>query len=149
MTRPLEGAVWRVFLDANILFAAAYADGAVRRLLRDLRTAGHVLVADAYVVGEAERNVGSKAPEAARMALHELLLRNVEVAPSARFAGNPAVADWLPSNDRGVLLTAISLRCHVLMSGDKRHFTPGYGQTFGGVRALSPSQVLERLALQN
>ena len=46
----------RIFLDANILFSAAKSAGAVRGFLADLRTSGHMLVADAYVVGEARRN---------------------------------------------------------------------------------------------
>ena len=54
----------RIFLDANILFSAARSDGAVRRLLEDLRQAGHQCVADGYVTGEARRNLEIKCPSA-------------------------------------------------------------------------------------
>ncbi len=47
----------RIFLDANILFSAARADGAVRQLLALCEDRGHELWADAYVLEEARRNL--------------------------------------------------------------------------------------------
>ena len=54
----------RVFLDANILFSAAKSSGAVRAFLTELKTGGHTLVADGYVVSEARRNLETKFPAA-------------------------------------------------------------------------------------
>jgi hypothetical protein len=48
----------RIFFDANILFSAAKSEGAVRAFLSQLRTDGHTLVVDAYVVGEAKPSPG-------------------------------------------------------------------------------------------
>jgi hypothetical protein len=39
----------RIFLDANLLFSAGKADGAIRRFIRLLQKNGHTLVADSYV----------------------------------------------------------------------------------------------------
>lgn len=56
-------AALRIFLDANILFSAAKSNGAVRQLLHDLHADGHVLVADRYVVTEAQRNIATKSTD--------------------------------------------------------------------------------------
>src|SRR6478752_2853816 len=62
-TMPSEKSM-RVFLDANILFSAAKSNGSVRRLLHEMKASGHIVVADAYVVGEARRNLEGKYPTA-------------------------------------------------------------------------------------
>ena len=53
----------RVFLDANILFSAAKADGAVRRLLQLAMEAGHDCWIDPHVEAEARRNLLAKSPD--------------------------------------------------------------------------------------
>ena len=55
MGEPLHhigGSLETLEQDANILFSAAKSDGAIRRLLKELRGAGHPCVADSYVIGE-------------------------------------------------------------------------------------------------
>ena len=94
----------RIFLDANVLFSAARADGAMRHLLALCEEAGHELQADAYVLEEARRNLAAKAPTAlpvldaiaARIRTGAML----HVAPSAELAA-------LPEKDRPVLAAAI------------------------------------------
>lgn len=133
----------RVFLDANILFSAAKSDGAVRELLRRLREAGHVLVADGYVLAEARHNLVNKGPQAL-VALDQL---STVVELHRNVAGNhrhPDVA-WLPPKDRPVLAAAISLGCHALLTGDKRDFAAGFGRSFAGVAVHSPRSLFEAL----
>jgi predicted nucleic acid-binding protein len=127
----------RVFLDANVLFSAARADGAVRELLHLLQIHGHALIADDYVVAEASRNLISKEGELASANLRTLL-RVVEVA-HVRVHEELAAAQWLPVKDRPVLLAAIALECVVLVTEDRTHFGPGYSRTFGGVLVCSPA----------
>ena len=133
----------RIFLDANILFSAARADGAIRQLLRLLQLEGHALVADGYVVAEAQRNLAAKEPG---QALHDLqtLLHVVEVAAVQRQLSTSAV-EWLPAKDQPVLLAAITLRCAILVTGDKTHFGSGYGAVFDGVTVCSPAQLAQKL----
>lgn len=131
-----------MFLDANILFSAAKADGAVRALLRLLVEGGHEAVADAYVVTEARRNLASKGPEAPD-ALDGLLSRVTVAAaasPAADLTSARQVADlaWLPEKDRPVLAAAIRLGGDALVTGDRTHFGAGYGRVFGGVAIYSP-----------
>ena len=133
----------RIFLDANILFSAARADAAMRELLQILQSAGHALVADAYVVTEAQRNLAAK-ESAQSLTDLETLLKVVEVA-SARQQRSASVADWLPAKDQPVLLAAIGLKCDFLVTGDKTHFGSGYGSVFDGVTVCSPAQLAQKL----
>ena len=62
----------RIFLDANILFSAAYSDAALRRLIKDFEAVSCSLVADRYVFEEALRNLTIQRSEAVPR-LHELV----------------------------------------------------------------------------
>ena len=56
----------RIFLDASIVFAACWSDGAIRKLLRELRAQDHSLIVDDYVLGEARRNLAAKSRDGMR-----------------------------------------------------------------------------------
>lgn len=135
----------RVFLDANVLFYAAKSDGAVRNLLRRLVRAGHVLCADAYVVGEARRNLQRKGEGA--VAMFEELLASVTVAPYRRHELPASVAERIDAKDQPVMAAAVGLACDVLVTGDRTHFGALYGQVLLGVRIESPRLLAERLSL--
>lgn len=132
----------RIFLDANVLFSAAKSVGAIRQLLQALLRSGHVLVADEYVATEARRNVAAKATPQAVDALQELLTRiEVSVVQHQPQAQARASVLWLPIKDRPVLVAAMALKCDALVTGDRTHFGPGYGNTFDGVTLYSPAQL--------
>lgn len=133
----------RVFLDANILFSAAKSDGAVRELLRLLLGSGHECWVDDYVVIEARRNLTAKAPDA--LIAFEALLKRLRISPAQ--APGPALklVNWLPEKDRTVLAAAMRLRCDALVTGDRTHFGPGYGNLFDGVTIHSPRSLAEQL----
>ncbi|MCS6995449.1 MAG: PIN domain-containing protein [Casimicrobiaceae bacterium] len=134
----------RIFLDANILFSAAKSDGAVRVLLHRLLEQGHVLVADAYVIAEARRNLMAKGPAA--LADFAALLPRLTVIPhSASVARNAAEVDWLPAKDRPVLAAAIHARCDALVTGDRTHLGSAYGRVIHGVTIHSPRSLAERV----
>ena len=135
----------RIFLDANVLFSAAKSDGAVRLLVNRLLDAGHECVADGYVLTEARRNLSSKGPEA--LVALDALLVHLHVHASTTRAPSVALkeADWLPEKDRPVLYAAMRLRCDALVTGDRTHFGPGYGKSFGGVTIHSPRSLAEVL----
>lgn len=133
----------RVFLDANTLFSAAKSDGAVRAMLQLLVDRGHDCRADAYVVTEARRNLTAKGPEA--LDVLNTLLADLQIAAATPAAEQSGDLDWLPEKDRPVLAAAMRLGCEVLVTGDRTHFGPGYGQTFGGVTIHSPRSLVEQL----
>ncbi|MBL8199482.1 MAG: PIN domain-containing protein [Chromatiales bacterium] len=128
----------RIFLDANILFSAAWSDGAVRQLLRLARAAGHECWIDAYVETEARRNLQVKSPGS--LATFEALVGACRLAPFLPLsAGLDDALSVLPPDDRLVLAAAIRLRCGVLVTGDRRDFAPLFGKRVRGVAIHSPA----------
>lgn len=148
-SQPSSASGLRIFLDANVLFSAARAAGAMRQMLRALKSRGHTLVADEYVCTEARRNLATKANPAALQDLESILndveLRGIKQIISASQAYE---AQWLPEKDRPVLLAAIALRSDALVTGDKTHFGAGYGQSFAGVTLHSPAQLALALLIE-
>ena len=129
----------RIFLDANILFSAARADGAVRQLLALTEAAGHALLADTYVTEEARRNLAAKAPDG--LTVLEVMTARIKIV--GMHAGNALTADLsiLPEKDRPVLASAIYHHCDILITGDRSHFGPLYGKTIQGVAIMSPAML--------
>ena len=126
----------RVFLDANILFSAAYLPQAGLRRLWDL--AGVTLLTSAYAVEEARINLPENDP---RQRL-EALVATIKVtasAPSDRPLP-PEVA--LPDKDRPIVLGAIATHATHLLTGDLTHFGPYYGKIIEGVLILRPAEYL-------
>jgi hypothetical protein len=133
----------RIFLDANLLFSAAKADGAVRRLLALVREAGHELCADAYVVEEARRNLAAKAPDG--LGALDTLLPALRIGPAQLPDAVLASSVSLPEKDLPVLQSAIRLGCGALVTGDRTHFGALYGQTVQGVTIHSPASLAKAL----
>lgn len=133
----------RVFLDANVLFSAARADGAVRHLLALCESAGHELWADAYVLEEARRNLAAKSPGG--LVVLEAMAARIQVR--GLIAGSALLPETmaLPEKDRPVLAAAIHHRCDVLVTGDRTHFGLLYGTTIRGVSILSPAMLAEKI----
>ena len=126
------------------MFSAARSNGAMRQLLRELRTSEHSLVTSSVALAEARRNLVTKETPAAVAALDDLSARCEIVGFHPRIEPNPVI-DWLPEKDRHILAAAISARCDVLMTGDKTHFGAGYDQRFSGVLILSPRATAQHL----
>ncbi len=133
----------RIFLDANILFSAAKADGAVRQLLTWLMEAGHECWADGYVAEEARRNLAIKAPYS--LVVLETLLARVSMAAAQTHPASLPQTLGIPEKDRPVLAAAIRLECDVLVTGDRGHFGAFYGKALGGVTIHSPRSLAETL----
>ncbi len=124
-----------MFLDANVLFSAAYLpEAGLRRLWR---THGIRLIASAYAVEEARFNL--QEPDA-RQRL-ERLVEDVEVVPEGPERPMPPGV-VLPAEDRPILLSAIAAGAVFLLTGDRRHFGPHYGKRIEGVLILPPGEFL-------
>ena len=133
----------RIFLDANILFSAARADGAIRQFLALTETAGHELWADAYVFEEARRNLAAKTPSG--IPVLEAMAARIKIG--GLLAGGPLLPETLvlPEKDRPVLAAAIHHRCEILVTGDRTHFGALYGTTIRGVKICSPAMLAESI----
>jgi len=121
----------RLFLDANVLFSAAYREDApLRRLWRLPRAE---LITSTYALVEAERHLDAKQ----RARLVELTQEEVEMVPDVPSGGfPPGVA--LPDKDAPLLAAAIAARATHLITGDRRHFGALFGKRIGGVLILPP-----------
>ena len=132
----------RIFLDANVIFSAAKSDGAMRRLLHELRRRDHELWADAYVLEEARRNLALKS--AAAVPALEVIMEHVHLAPMGAAPKRPIPLP-LPDKDRPVLDAAIRSGCDILVTGDRTHFGRLYGTAIDGVEILAPAALAEKL----
>lgn len=125
----------RVFLDANVLFSAAYrADSGLRILWR---RADAALLTSAYAVDKARRNL-SEDDQRRRL---DALVRRCEIVPTPAAAVLPEEL-VLPPGDRVIFLAAMAAHASHLLTGDRTHFGPYYGRTIAGVLILPPSAYL-------
>ena len=126
----------RLFLDANVLFSAAYREGAgVTRLWRLPDT---VLVTSEYAVEEARRNL-SEAEQSQRL---DQLLGDVERAPATTLDPSAWQGVELRAKDWPILGGAIVAGATHLITGDVRDFGKYFGQKVFGITVLPPADYL-------
>ncbi len=133
----------RVFLDANVISAAAHwPQGRARALFR-LAAAGRCeLVASPHVIQEARRNLGLKSPRGA-VAVDSLLEGVEKVAEARPQMVESAAGHDLQDSDAPILAAAIAAGADLLVTGDRIHFGHIFGQEVGGVRIASPAEALK------
>jgi predicted nucleic acid-binding protein len=124
----------RLFLDANVLFSAAYREGSPLRRLWHRPDAE--LVTSGYAVLEAERNLQGE--QKAR--LGELLkgVRIVGEPPERPLPGRVV----LRAKDVPILAAAVAARATHLITGDRRDFGAYFGKKLTGVRVVTPRDYL-------
>ena len=125
----------RLFLDANVLFSAAYKPHS--RLLQLWSLTDAVLCSSRYAAEEARVNLSEASQE---HALHKLceVLQFFEAADRSLPRGIS-----LPAKDGPILLAAIAARATHLLTGDVQHFGRYFGSRFDGVAIMPPSQYLK------
>jgi len=118
----------RLFLDANVLFAAAWQEGRSRALFDLARRGRYTLCTSAYALEEARRNLQAKRPEA--LPTLEGLLEYLTLVAEPRLALIQKALEWgLPPKDAPILAAAWEARASALVTGDQQHFGHLYGQT--------------------
>jgi len=124
----------RLFLDANVLFSAAYREDAP---LRELWLQPRVeLVTSAYALVEAERHLD--ADQRGRL---EALMQDVRVVSDVPSAELPEGVE-LRVKDVPILAAAIAAGATHLITGDRRDFGPHFGEKIGGLLVLPPRDYL-------
>jgi len=136
----------KLFLDANIVFTAAYSLGGLSRGLLRLSAAGKcTLFTSAFAHEEAVRNISKKAPE--KTADLEMLMQWVSILPEPRPQVVSAMERLpLAQKDAPVLAAAVQAKMDVFVTGDRRDFGHLYGQNVGTLKILTPGDTLKEVA---
>lgn len=125
----------RVFLDANILFSAAWSEESGIGKLWERQ--GIQLVTSPYALMEAVRNIQLKKPAAAPRL--SALAGKVEVSSLTALLNS---GHGLPEKDLPILEAAIGSGCTTLLTGDVTHFGHLIGTEVEGTRILTVSMFL-------
>lgn len=128
----------RLFLDANVLFSAAYGSTGLLKLWNLARAGEAVLLSSSYAIEEARRNLG-KREQLCRL---DELVRDVTLVPEAPADFFCPVA--LPEKDKPVLAAAIQAGATHFLTGDLRHFGPYRGRRIDGVAICTPRDYLTK-----
>ena len=127
----------RVFLDANVLFSAAYRpDTGLGHLWKLGRTD---LITSRYALEEALANL----PEPEQGRRLAALMESVTLVPEAADERLPADVE-LPPKDRPILTAALRAEASHLVTGDLTHFGPYLGRSVQGVRILALADLIGR-----
>jgi uncharacterized protein len=124
----------RIFLDANVLFSAAYRAHSGLLALWKLRNAR--LYSSRYAVEEARINL-DEAPQKERLTRLSFSLELFEAEPQEL-----PERMVLPEKDVPIMLAAVVARATHLLTGDVRHFGVYFGKTIRGILILPPGDYL-------
>jgi uncharacterized protein len=130
----------RLFLDANVLFSAAYRINAGVALLWSIENVQ--LITSGYALAEVRRNLSTR-DQKKRLGL---LIQSVQVVDAITMPQTDLTGIHLPEKDRPILAGAIAGNCTHLISGDFKHFGPYYGKYLAGILVLPPAQYLQNAA---
>lgn len=124
----------RLFLDANVVFSAAYKIDA--RLLRLWKLKNVLLCSSSYALEEVRINL-TEEDQWARLAKLSGSLHLFEAGQ-----GTPPRGISLPEKDAPILLAAIEAQASHLLTGDVRHFGPYLGKKIEGIAIMLPGEYL-------
>lgn len=135
----------RLFLDANVLFSAAWSDENRLQVFFDLAAGGVcTLLSSAFAMDEAQRNITFKRPECASR-LSVLFTRIEQVGEALPSMVHWAIAQGVPAKDAPILAAARQSQSDVLITGDVTHFGHLFDREIEGMRVLSPAAALSIL----
>ncbi len=126
----------RLFLDANVLFSAAYGSKGLITLWDLAEAKQCVLLSSAYAVEEARRNL-----EAEHQVRLKQLLVHVLIVPQPAVPVTEGLG--LPEKDIPIPAAAVGARATHLITGDLRHFGHLRGKTVDGVLVCLPRDYLK------
>jgi predicted nucleic acid-binding protein len=125
----------RLFLDANVLFSAAYRPGA--GLLELWRLKDVALCSSRYALEEARMNLG----EEAQWKRLNRLSENVQFFNATGRELPRGIS--LPEKDAPIMLAAMEARCTHLLTGDVRHFGPYFGRKIEDISIMLPGEYIK------
>lgn len=137
----------RIFLDASVLFAAAYSPtGAARELLRLALEGDVVLFTNQFAADETTHNLGRKAPEAVSVFQAILTVAPISVNLSPDEALVRAAAVYVELKDAPIVAGAIAAEADYLATFDKQHLlSVDTVAEQSGLVIATPGDILARL----
>jgi predicted nucleic acid-binding protein len=122
----------RLFLDANVLFSAAYKPDS--RLLQLWKHKDAVVCSSRYAVEEARFNLQDE--------MQQRALRNLSGTLQLFEAADRLLPRGLslPDKDAPIFLAAVAARATHLLTGDVQHFGKYFGSKFEGVAIMLPGE---------
>ena len=129
----------KLFLDANILFSAAYRANAGLLCLWEIEAQ---LFSSSYAAEEARRNL----PDPDQQQRLEQLLNLVKIIKHEQVSLVLDQAILLRDKDRPILQAAIYAKVDYLITGDFRDFGIYFGKTIQNVTILPPVDYFKRWA---
>jgi predicted nucleic acid-binding protein len=136
----------KLFLDANIIFTAAYSPRGASGFLFSIEEIGTItLCTSLYALDEAKRNLALKAAD--KLPSLEKLLPHLTIVSEPQ----PDKVAWaallpLPWKDAPIMAAAVSCKADILVTGDRRDFGSLLGTTAEGVLVLEPAETVRHLA---
>lgn len=132
----------RLFLDANVLFSAAYGPaGRAASLLKFAESGRCSLSTSPHALAEARHNIRLKRPESEERL--EEALAWVSLVEEARTEDvRSGLEQGLPLKDAPILGAAVRSGADYLVTGDARHFGDLFDTVVGGVRVVTPATAL-------
>ena|SRR5437764_10067945 len=127
----------RLFLDANVLFSAAYQPNAGLLQLWKLRDV--VLCSSRYAIEEAMINL----TEGAQRTRLSSLADQIHLFKAAQ--GDLQRSISLPEKDIPILMAAMHAEATHLLTGDITHFGPYFGKRIAGITVLLPGEYLRMM----
>jgi predicted nucleic acid-binding protein len=128
----------RIFLDANVLYSAAYLEHSGLSRLWSLSEVE--LISSAYAIEEARRNLAIDRPEAVKRFTRFVEALWTTDEPSTLKLPKSIRLD---PKDQPILLAAIYGKADYLLTGDAKHFDHLYEKRIEGVLIIRPAQYFE------
>ena len=125
----------RLFLDANVLFSAAYRERS--RLLKLWDVPEAQVITSRYAAAEARRNLSTRKQQTR---LEAILGKTELIDESDR--GTVDDEERLPDKDRPILRAAVLGKATHLITGDFSHFGRFFGEPLQGVIIMPPADYL-------
>ena len=136
----------RVFLDANVLFTAAYSPDGLSALVVEMGAAGRVtLLTSPVAIVEAERNLEAKRPAAVATLRRSLAAVGVVREPAPADVERLTPPE-LSSKDRPLVAAAIAAHATHFVTGDVADFGRWmYRRARLPLRVMTPRQFLTQV----
>lgn len=127
----------RLFLDANVLFSAAYGSPSLNRFWELASNKKVLLLTSAHAIEEVRRNLEKKS----HLDRLEHLVDKVVTVPEP--AADETCPISLDEKDIPVFLAALSSKATHFITGDIRHFGKYLQKVVGGVLICTPGDYLK------